>query len=138
MTEPFGKRRLKAVKEPYDAEAFVNRIKSLLEQRNETGREAALKASLDHQTIYRVFTGQRPSMVTCILLANHFEVNPNEFLELASWPTLKVFEIETKSAEHLPPEAVDVALDIAKIPDSGTRKQVAEAIRILLRQYILD
>jgi hypothetical protein len=37
--------------------------------------------------------------------------------------------------ENLPPEAVDVALDIAKIPDPRTRKQVAEAGQVLLKRY---
>ena len=129
---------MSALKEPYDRDTFVAKIKSLLEQRNESGREAALKASLDHQSIHRVFRGNRPSIATCILLADHFDINPNEFLELASWPKLKVFEIETKSADRLPPEAVDVALDIAKISEQNTRKQVAEAIRTLLKQYIID
>ena len=73
--------------------------------------------------------------MACILLANHWKVNPNELLTLAGWPELEVFKIETKSAENLPPEAVDVALDLAKIPEPGTRKKVAEAIRTLLAQY---
>jgi len=30
---------------------------------------------------------------------------------------------------------VDVALDITKIPDPGTRKEVAKAVRVLLRKY---
>lgn len=38
------------------------------------------------------------------------------------------------SADNLPPEAVHVALDIAKIPDSCTRKQVSEAVRVLLKK----
>ena len=74
-------------------------------------------------------------MHACILLADHFGVNPNEFLQLAGYPPLKVFDIETKSAERLPPEAVDVALDLARIPDPGVRKAVAEAMRTLLKQY---
>jgi len=30
---------------------------------------------------------------------------------------------------------VDVAVDIAKIPDPRTRKQVAEVVRVLLKKY---
>ena len=33
------------------------------------------------------------------------------------------------------PEAVDVAMDLARIPDPGMRKAVAEAMRALLKQY---
>ena len=96
---------------------------------------ASMASGLDHQAIRRVLKGKRPSMITCILLADHFDVNPNEFLELASWPTLRAFEIHTESAEKLPPEAVQVAMEIARIPNPGTRKAVAEAILTLVKKY---
>jgi hypothetical protein len=79
--------------------------------------------------------GRRPNIMACILLADHLGVNPNELLTLAGWPPLKVFEIHTESAEALPPEAVDVARDIARISSPALRKQVAEAIRTLLAKY---
>ncbi len=46
----------------------------------------------------------------------------HEFLQLAGYPTMKIFEVKTKSADALPPEAVDVAMDIARIADPGTCK----------------
>ena len=73
--------------------------------------------------------------MACILLADHLGVNPNEMLELAGWPPLKAFGIHTESAEALPPEAVDVARDIARISSPALRQQVAEAIRTLLKKY---
>jgi len=69
------------------------------------------------------------------MLADHFGVNPNEFLQLAGWPSLKAFDVETSSAENLPVEAVEVAKDIARIKDPKTRKMVTEAIRTLLSKY---
>ncbi len=48
---------------------------------------------------------------------------------------LKVFDTHTESAAHLPPEAVQVAKEIARIPNPGTRKTVAEAILVLVRKY---
>ena len=74
-------------------------------------------------------------MHVCILLADHFGINPNEMLQLAGWPTMKAFDIHTESAENLPPEAVDMAKEIAGIPNPGTRKTVAEAILTLVRKY---
>ena len=65
-----------------------------------------------------------------------YRVNPNELLELAGWPPLHIFEIHTESEEALPPEAVDVARDIARINSPALRKQVAEAIRTLLSKYL--
>jgi len=132
---PIAKRKKISYERPYDPARVVKRLKELLEQHNESYREAALATGLDHQAVRRVFEGYRPSMPTCILLANHFEINPNELLDLAGQPTLKAFEIQTASAEHLPPEAVEVALQISKIKNPGTRKKVAEAIKVLLHQY---
>ena len=60
---------------------------------------------------------------------------PQRVSKLASYPPLKVFDIQTANAERLPPEAVDVAMDLARISDPGVRKAVAEAMRTLLKQY---
>lgn len=120
---------------PYDPKPFITRLEQLLAERNESRREAALRAGLDHQTIRRYLNGQRPDRQSLLVLADHFEVNPNEFLKLAGYQPLKIFEIKTTSAEALPPEAVDVAKDIARIADPGLRKAVAHAIRVLLKKY---
>ena len=135
METPFAKAKREAMSADFDPKALADRITKLLDARNESMREAALESGLDHQALRRFLGGQRPNMIACILLADHFEVNPNEFLELAGWPRLKVFDIQLSSAENLPPEAVDVAKDIARICDPGTRKMVTEAVRALLTRY---
>ncbi len=135
MEVPIAKSRLQARQAPYDPEPFKQRILQLLEQKNETYREASLESGLDHQAVRRILSGRRPAMHICILLADHFGVNHNEFLQLGGWPTLKAFDIHAVNAENLPPEAVEVAMDVARIPEPGTRKQVAEAIRTLLAKY---
>lgn len=135
MDIPIAKSRRLARQARYDPEPLIQRLKALLEQHNETYREASLTAGLDHQAVRRILDGHRPVMHICILFADHFNINPNELLELAGWPKLKAFDIQTSSAENLPIEAVDVALDIARISDPGTRKAVALAIRTLLKKY---
>jgi hypothetical protein len=135
MDVPIAKSRLQARQTPYDPEPFKKRLLQLLETKNETYREASLDSGLDHQAVRRILAGRRPAMHICILFADHFGVNPNEFLELGGWPALKAFDIHAASAENLPPEAVDVAMDVARIPDPGTRKQVAIAIHMLLAKY---
>jgi hypothetical protein len=135
MQEPIAHTRRKARQQVYDPEPFVSRLEGLLEGNNESYRQASLEAGLDHQAVRRILAGQRPQMHICILLADHFGINPNEFLILAGWPALKAFDIHTESAENLPPEAVEVAKEIARIPNPGTRKAVAEAILTLVRKY---
>jgi len=135
VEEPIAKVVRRAKKNVYISDSFVNCIKELLKEKKLTYREAALDAGLDHQGIRRILAGQQPSLANCILLANYFGVNPNEFLHLAGWPTLKVFEVEIVKGEHLPQEAVDVALALAKLPNSTARKQIATAIMGLIAAY---
>ena len=131
-------KRLKARRENYDPQPLIDRILELLEERNESYREASLASNLDHQAINRIRSGKRPLIQNCIQLADHFEINPNELLMLAKWPPLKAFDIHAESVENLPPEAVEVAKDIAKIENPGIRREVAKAIRTLLSKYFGD
>jgi hypothetical protein len=133
--EPIAKVLRRGQRKKYDPTEVVAKLKELLKERNESYREASLGASLDHAAIGRIIRGQRPGVHTCVYLANHFGMNPNEMLLLAQWPELDIFRIETANAENLPPEAVDVALRITQIENSGTRKKVAKAILTLLEQY---
>ncbi len=139
MSEPAPKKRNKVKHQPFNPQPFIERVQALLDERNESWREAALRSGLDHYSVQRYMKGLvRPSMTGCILLADHLEVNPNELLQLADWPPLKVFDIRTASAENLPTEAVDVALAIAKIPNPGERKAVSQAIMTLLDKYFQE
>jgi len=128
-----GRRRAKA--KTFNPKPFTARMEQLMNDSKLSMRQSGIESGLDHESIRRIKAGDRPDMTYCILLADYFDINPNEFLQLADWPTLKVFDIKRASAESLPPEAVDVALDIAKIPDPGTRKEVAKAVRVLLKKY---
>jgi transcriptional regulator with XRE-family HTH domain len=128
-------KRKTSAHEKYNPKPFVKRLEQLLEEHNETWRDASLGAGLDHQTIRRYMNGHRPDWQSLLMLADHFEINPNEFLQLAGYPTMKIFEVKTKSTEALPAGAVDVAMDIARIADPGTRKAVVQAIRTLLKYF---
>jgi hypothetical protein len=138
VVESIARLKRAAREKPYDPQPLLARLQTLMDERNLSMRFTAMQAGLDHQANRRIQVGERPDMVSCILMADLFEVNPNEFLQLGGWPTLKVFDIKSVRVDNLPPEAVDVALDIAKIPDPGTRKQVAEAVRVLLKKYFTE
>ena len=55
----------------------------------------------------------------------------NQFVQSYLGLTLK----PTKKCDELAPETVQVAKEIARIPNPGTRKSVAEAILVLVRKY---
>ncbi len=129
--------RRQALHKRYDPKPLRARIDQFLTERNESQREAGLRSGLDHQAVRRIMTtDQRPALHTCILLADHFGANPNEFLEMAGHPRMKVFDVKMVNTEQLPVEAVDVALDVARIPTPTMRKAMANAIRTLLKPYI--
>jgi len=138
MEKPIAKAQREAKGNDYNPEPMIARLRGLMEKHNESYREAGMDAGLDHQAIRRILAGQRPAMVNCILLADHFGVNSNEFLELAGWPMLKAFDVRGADTEKLPPEAVEVALALAKITNPGTRKEVAQAILTLVNKYFED
>lgn len=132
MDTPIAKSRRETRDRPYQPEEIIQRLRDLLLNHNESYREASLRAGLDHQAVRRILDGQRPTMTACILLANHFGINPNELLQLAGWPMLEMFDIRTASTEKLPVEAVDVALALARISDPYARKKKAEAVLTLI------
>ena len=135
MDKPIAHAQREAKNKPFDLGPFIARLNALMEKHNESYREAGMNAGLDHQAIRRILSGQRPAMVNCILLADHYGVNPNEFLALAGWPMLKAFDVRGLEADRLPPEVVDVALALSRVPDPGVRKQLATAVITLLQKY---
>ena len=130
-----AKVKRKAREKPFDPEPLVVRLRELMKSFNESYRESSLRSGLDEQAVRRILSGQRPNITSCVLMANHFGMDPNEFITLAGWPEIDVFKVKTVSADGLPPEAVEVALDIAKIAGPGVRRQVADAIKLLLSQH---
>jgi hypothetical protein len=72
-----------------------------MEEKNLSMRQVEIESALDHQVIRRLkeVHAKRSNMTYCILLADYFGVSPNEFLQLAGWPPLKVFDIKRASID---------------------------------------
>lgn len=134
MKEPISKARRRTRDSGYEPQPFIARLNELLKKNKESYREAALSSGLDHQAVRRILAGQQPSMTNCILLADHFRINPNEFLSLAGWPTLKAFDSQAISQEQLPIEVVEVALSLAKVANPGVRKDIATSFLTLINK----
>lgn len=130
-----AKVKRKAREKPFDPEPLVARLRELMKIHNESYRESSLRSGLDEQAVRRILSGQRPTITSCVLMANHFGIDPNEFITLAGWPEIEIFKVKTASAEGLPPEAVEVAMSLAKISDAGLRRQLADAIQLLLSKH---
>lgn len=135
MEESIAKLRRETRAKQFHPDLLIARLKELLGSHNESLREASLRAGLDHQAVRRIMEGQRPAMHICILLADHFEINPNELLQLAGWPLLKMFGVRSVKGLNIPPEAFEVAMAVASITNPGMRKRKADAILALIKTF---
>ena len=121
----------------YDPKRLVPVLEELLEKKNESYREASLKAGLDHGSMRRYLRdGKRPSMNALFLLANHFDVNPNTLLVLADYPPMRMFEREPADLDKLTPDVRRLAEDLERIGDPTLRWRLAAALRLLIAGYL--
>ena len=129
----------KGYKKDYDHTRMVNALKDLLASRNESMREASMRAGLDHGAIRRyVRYNQRPIIDSTLLMADHFGVNPNDLLELAGYPPMKMFEREALEPDKVMPEVLALVRDLGQIGDLVLRRRLVEAMRLLIAGYLAE
>jgi transcriptional regulator with XRE-family HTH domain len=121
----------------YDREQFVPFVRRLLEERNETYREAAIKAGLDRSAVWRFLNqGTRPHRDACILLAQHFEVNPNEMLAAAGYEPIALFDLSLADPGEFPPEVKALARALTEIPDAERRRLLCTLLATLVELIV--
>ncbi len=114
----------------YDRAAFAGYLERLLDERNESMREASLEAGLDHSALSRFITQrQRPTRESCIALADHFRVNPNEILTRAGYDAMHFFDRTLVDPEALPVEVAVLARYLSRIQPLARRRRLCQAIR---------
>lgn len=117
----------------YDPSEFIPYLKRLLAERNESYRQASLGAGLDRGAVWRFIEQEtRPHRDACILLAQHFGVNPNEMLQAAGYEPIPLFDLSLADPDEYPPEVKAVARALARIAEPERRRAVCEAVRVLL------
>lgn len=117
----------------YDREAFAEYLERLRQERNESYREASLRAGLDHGSLARyIKKHQRPTRESCIALADHFGVNPNELLTRAGYEPMHFFDRSLVDPAAYPPEVEEVASYLARMKPASRRREVCRAVRELL------
>jgi len=109
----------------------------LLEERNETMRQASLGAGLEHGAMHRyVKDKRRPRRESCLALASHFEVNPNEVLVRAGYKPMPYFDPSLLGAEDYPPEVKEVATLLTRIPGFTARREMCQAVGEVVELYL--
>jgi transcriptional regulator with XRE-family HTH domain len=107
-------------------------LEELRQDRNESYREASLAAGLDHGALHRFVRGQRrPNRESCIALANHFDINPNELLVAAGHEPLPWFDPSLTDIQDYPLEVKRVAEALIEIENLRLRREVCDALRAL-------
>ena len=120
----------------YDHRPFAARLRALLEPSHQSPRQASMAAGLDHGAITRFLNGEyRPARDACIQLAVYFDVNPNEFFELAGYPPMEIFNLSLIDPGNFPPEVKRVAKALTEIDDTAARVRVCKAIMMLLKDH---
>jgi hypothetical protein len=114
----------------YDRAAFSAYLQELLDQHNESMRAAALAAGLDHGAMSRFITNhQRPTRESCIAIADHFRLNPNEVLTRAGYQPMHFFDRTLVDPDALPPDILELARYLSRIEPLSRRRQLCQAIR---------
>jgi hypothetical protein len=107
-------------------------LEELRQTRNQSYRQASLAAGLDHGALHRFVRGQRrPNRESCIALAHHFDINPNELLVAAGHEPLPWFDPSLTDAQDYPFEVKRAAEALTEIQDLQLRRGVCDAVRAL-------
>jgi transcriptional regulator with XRE-family HTH domain len=118
---------------PYDRSALAEYLDELRLDHNESFREAALRSGLDHGALLRyVRKHQRPTRESCIAMADHFGVNPNEILTRAGYDPLHFFDRSLVDPQALAPEVEEIAIYLNRLSPLARRREVCQAVRALV------
>jgi hypothetical protein len=69
-------------------------------------------------------------------LANHFEVNPNDLLELAGHDRIQMLDRTPLDSASLPAEVRPLVEDLARIADPALRQKLVKAMRVLIAGFL--
>lgn len=120
-------------RQDYEVDRFRNFVKPLLEQLDESYRQASMSAGLDEAALSRYFRGTQPMRDACIALADHFGINPNEMLKAAGYDPLHFFDRRLIDPNAIPPDVEQFLGEIMKIETATIRKEMIEALRQVLK-----
>ena len=120
-------------KQDYDVNSFRDFVEPLLEQREESYRQASMEAGLDETAISRYFRGTHPMRDACIALADHFGINPNEMLEAAGYEPLHFFDRRLIDPNALPPDIEQLMGEIMKIENKNVRQEMVKTLHQVLQ-----
>ncbi len=120
----------------YDADQFMSLLENLLQDTDESYRQASEESGLDSAAISRYLSGTRPSRGACISLADHFRINPNDMLQAAGYETLHFFERRKIEMGQVRPRTAQILEKLEQITDPEVRERLYEVIDVVLDSHL--
>jgi len=119
----------------FNAPEFCQYLKNLVESRHTTMRQASLQAGLDHGAVGRFTRGRRPSRDSCLLLAEVFEVDPNEMLARAGYEPMPIVDRTLIDPNEFPPDIKAFATELMAF-EPERRREIFGAVKTLLKAEV--
>lgn len=117
----------------YNPAPFQELLRRMLDKSGESHRTASSAAGLHPSTVSNYLRGMRPMRDACIALADHFDINPNEFLKAAGYEPLHFFDRRLVDPNALPPDVERLVGEIMLLEDATVRQEIVDALRHALR-----
>lgn len=116
----------------FNAPEFSRFLKELVVSRHTTMRHASLQAGLDHGAVGRFTRGRRPSRDSCLLMAEVFEVDPNEMLARAGYDPMPIVDRTLIDPGEFPPDVKAFATQMMAL-EPERRREIFNAVKTLLK-----
>lgn len=125
------------VSKTYNAAAFSEYLRELIERSGKSMRRVSMEAGLSHGAVgsfIRHF--RRPHRDSCLLLADVLGVDPNEMLRRAGYEPMPVVERSLIDPAEFPSDVKALAAKLATLTPVR-RREIIDAVELLIRPELL-
>jgi len=119
-----------------DPTAFVELFSRLIKETGESYRRIARGSGLTHVTLSNYMKGVRPSRGSCVVLADHFRINPNVMIEAANYEPLQSFSQAFAEPMDISADVREMAIKVQQIPSLAIRTEIAHFADTLINLYV--
>jgi len=115
----------------FEPERLTEYLSTLLKERGLSMRKASLEAGLNHGAVGGFVRGRRPHRDSCLILAEYFQVDPNEMLAAAGYDPMPVVDRSLIDPQEFAPEVKEFAAELMQFGPER-RREIITAMRMLL------
>ncbi len=116
----------------YNWERMSEYLKTLLEKRDVSMRKASLEAGLNHGAIGSFVRGRRPHRDSCLIMAEYFNVDPQDMLAMAGYEPMPLVDRSLIDPNEFPPDIKEFSAELMGF-EPDRRREIIGAMRTLLK-----